>query len=89
MSSNDRKPLITSKDDEVGWQRDCGMCVCVCVFESSKGKYIFIVYIYMYNKSQQIINSVILRICALKVTFAPNFGKKISSNFYYLSLLFQ
>ena len=25
----------------------------------------------------------------LKVTFAPNLAKKISTNFYYLSLLFQ
>ena len=25
----------------------------------------------------------------LKVTFAPNLAKKISNNFYYLSLLFQ
>ena len=27
--------------------------------------------------------------CVLKVTFAPNLAKKISTNFYYLSLLFQ
>ena len=31
----------------------------------------------------------IIKIFSLKVTFAPNLAKKISTNFYYLSLLFQ
>ena len=33
--------------------------------------------------------SVCLYQSVIKVTFAPNLAKKISTNFYYLSLLFQ
>ena len=32
---------------------------------------------------------IIIIFASIKVTFAPNLAKKISTNFYYLSLLFQ
>ena len=44
-------------------------CVRVYVFlnrRKKKRKILYYTYVYIYNKSQQIINSVILRICAHK-----------------------